>query len=83
MKKKLDRVSKTTGFADAKLGEATKKGRRQKEGEKKNSTKIKHRQHSHHRKSSPEYLFQVETGTSKLHVLCIPKKQRKTYKVAF
>lgn len=28
-----------------------------------------------------EHLFQVETGSSKLHVFCIPKKELKTYEV--
>ena len=42
MKKKLDRVGKTSGFEEAKLGEATKKGRMQKEREQeKNQKKIK------------------------------------------
>ena len=84
MKKKLDRLSKTSGFEEAKLGEATQKRKRQKEREEeKNNKKIKHRQNSHNRKSSPEHLFQVETGTSKLHVFCIPKKELKTYSLGF
>ena len=80
MKKKHDGVSKTSGFENAKLREATKKGRRQKEREEeKNDKKIKHGQNSHHQKSSPEHLFQVENSTSKLHLFCIPKKELKTY----
>ena len=78
MKKKQDRVRENSGFEEVKLGEATKKGKRQKEREEEKK-KIELRQNSHHQKSSLQYLFQVETDSSKLHQFCIPKKELKTY----
>ena len=41
--------------------------------------KMELRQNSHHRKSSLQYVFQVETDTFKLHQFCIPRKELKTY----
>ena len=37
----------------------------------------------HNRKTSPEWLFQVQANSYKLHVFCIPKKEFKTYELDF
>ena len=37
----------------------------------------------HHRKTSPEYLFQPETHSSKVHLFWIPKKKLKTQQLQF
>ena len=51
------------------------------EEEVKHSIEIKHK--SHRQKTSPQYLFQAETESSKLHVFCIQKKELQVHELDF
>ena len=75
MKKKLDGRPKTSGFGEAIQGEGG--SRAAEKGEEQTNS------NRHHQKQSLQYLFQVRTVSSLLHIFCIPMKKLKTYKVDF
>ena len=67
---------------DKKKGERKKRGKGEKEPEegKKN---IENTEDKKLQKTSPDYLFQLETKSSKLHLFCISKKHLQIYELGF